>query len=492
MLSDIGNSHLAVSDPFFTGWLGATRQRLAALAQTPNTSLGHLETALEEELRRLGLAVLTEAAHWQALHTPFLCPVCRQPLQRESREESRQIHSTMGPLRAVRDLGWCVPCQGWFYPADHRWGLQRHAPASPRVQEMAAEAVLKMPCAQAEVTLPRLGGCSRSATTLHREARRAGQRALSLQREDQHRTTTAAGVAQLAAQAKTPDQPFVLVIELDAWNIRERTDWGKTPALRRKGQEPERWHWVYTGTIFRLDQRGHTAAKRPVISERGYVATRAGLEALEQLVYAEALRRGLTRAAEVLVVADGAIWIWNLVEDRFRRATQRVDLYHVKQHLWTVARELYAENSEARQWLRPLFHQLKTKTDGAAKVLHTLKDLLRSKADMTAVQREKIAKEVGYFTTHAKRMDYAQAKRKKQPLGSGAIESTCRQYQVRFKRTGQFWSLEGDESLLALETLRRNERWHLLFPHTIPAALTPLNPQPGPNPPAPGPTPITP
>ena len=52
-----------------------------------------------------------------------------------------------------------------------------------------------------------------------------------------------------------------------------------------------------------------------------------------------------------------------------------------------------------------------------------------------------------------------------EPLGSGAIESTCRQYQVRFKRTGQFWSCAGDEALLCLETYWRNERWHELFPH---------------------------
>ena len=40
----------------------------------------------------------------------------------------------------------------------------------------------------------------------------------------------------------------------------------------------------------------------------------------------------------MLVLADGAAWIWNLVENRFQRATQRVDLYHVKEHLWTVRR----------------------------------------------------------------------------------------------------------------------------------------------------------
>ena len=99
-------------------------------------------------------------------------------------------------------------------------------------------------------------------------------------------------------------------------------------------------------------------------------------------------------------------------------------------------------------------------------MLGTLKELLRTKENMTAAQREELAKEIGYFTTHAHRMNYAQAKRKQQPVGSGAIESTCRQYQVRFKRSGQFWSLEGDEALLALETLRRNDRWSLLFPHT--------------------------
>jgi hypothetical protein len=466
MLSDIDNLKPSSTADFFTHWLASTRERLEGLARTAGTTLGHLERALMEDLHRLGVPLLTQAANLQAHTTPFLCPQCQQPLGREAKDHGRNIDSVVGRLRAQRDYGWCQQCLDWSYPADARWGLQPNAPASPRVQEMAAAAVLNMPCAEAEKSLPRMGGCSLRATTLHREARRQGHRALALQKADAHLITTTVGVSQLAGQAKTPSQPFVLIIQLDAWNIRERTDWGKTKALRKKGLEPERWHWVYTATLFRLDQRGHTASKRPVISERGYVATRAGLEVLEQLVYAEALRRGLTRAAEVLVIADGAAWIWNLVENRFRFATQRVDLYHVKQHLWSVARELYGQDTAlARQWLRPLFHQLKTKSSGAAQVLHTLKELLHTKEAMTPAQREKIAREVGYFTTHAGRMNYAQGKRKEQPVGSGAIESTCRQYQVRFKRAGQFWSLEGDEPLLALETLRRNERWHWLFPH---------------------------
>lgn len=468
MISDIDKPHFPLATPKgFSAWLVATQQRLGQLAQTPGTNLGHLEIALIEELHRLGVSLLTAAANLQGQNTPFRCGRCRQPLTREAKNHRRNVDSVVGSLRLGRDYGWCSTCQNWSYPADARWGLQPNAPASPRLQEMAAEAVLKMPCAQAEKALPRLGGCSLASTTLHREALRQGERALALQQADQHRATTPSGILQLAQEAAVPSKPFVLIIQMDAWNIRERTDWGRTQALRKKGKEPERWHWVYTATVFRLDQRGHTASRRPVITERGYVATRGGLEAFEHLVYAEALRRGLTQAAEVLVIADGAIWIWNLVENRFRRATQRVDLYHVKQHLWSVARERYGQDTAAaRQWLRPLFHQLQSKTNGARQVLDTLKQMLHKKQKMTPAQREQLAKEVGYFTTHASRMDYAQAKRKKQPVGSGPIESTCHQYQVRFKRAGQFWSLAGDEALLALETLRRNDRWPLLFPHT--------------------------
>jgi len=36
------------------------------------------------------------------------------------------------------------------------------------------------------------------------------------------------------------------------------------------------------------------------------------------------------------------------------------------------------------------------------------------------------------------------------------LSSTCRQYQCRFKRTGQFWTTAGDEALLCLETFWRN------------------------------------
>ena len=276
---------------------------------------------------------------------------------------------------------------------------------------------------------------------------------------------TPQGVAAWSARSATTRRgPLTLILEIDAWNIRERDDWGRTRKLRRQGQEPERWHWVVTATIFRLDQRGQTQGGRRVFSRRGYVATRQTLELFSEQLDVEAILRGLLNAEQVLIIADGAVWIWNLAADRFKEAKQRVDLYHVKEHLHELARTLYGQGTpEAQQWLQPLLRFLDRRNDGALDVLHELEDLRQRLKNLTAFQQEALGKEIGYFTTHHQRMDYKQAKAQGEPVGSGVVESTGRQYQTRFKCTGQFWTLEGDEALLALSTLHRNEHWHLLF-----------------------------
>jgi hypothetical protein len=270
---------------------------------------------------------------------------------------------------------------------------------------------------------------------------------------------------QSAAKAVQPElvlEPYQMIIQMDAWNIRERDGWGQTERLRRVGQEPERWHWVYMGTCFRLNQRGKTAGGRAVISERGFVATRAGIDALRQQLHAEAMRRGLGQAAGVLVIADGAVWIWRLADDRFPEARQRLDYYHAVEHLAAVGRALFGEDKDKlRDWLRPLVKQLKNQS--ALKVIHQLEEILELIPAGTA--RVEATKEINYFREHQDRMDYRAGSRFGEPIGSGAIESTCRQAQCRFKRPGQYWSQQGDESLLCLETFWRNNRWHLLFPH---------------------------
>ena len=180
-------------------------------------------------------------------------------------------------------------------------------------------------------------------------------------------------------------------------------------------------------------------------------------------LHAQALRCGLGQAASAQVIGDGAMWIWRLADDRWPQARQRLDFYHAVQHLAAVGRALFGEDKEKlKAWLKPLAQQLKN--ESSLKVIRQLEEALAAMSRGPAVQT--VAKEVEYFHEHQKRMDYRAGGRAGQPIGSGAVEATCRQTQCRFKRPGQFWSQAGDEALMCLETFWRNGRWQLLFPHS--------------------------
>jgi hypothetical protein len=453
-----------LSDDEAVDWL---HDKVVATLNGPYT-MGDLEQAIDRQsldVRRKVLERLTQAT---ASREAFDCPQCDRALNVVDHQRQRTVKSSFGTIRFIRSYGCCTSCQEHFAPADTALGLHDRAPASPRVQELCALTVLRSPAGQGEDDFRRLTGFAVGASTLHREARRQGERALKFREADEQLTQTLKGIADLAARAPTLPQHTTMVIEIDAWNIRERDHWGKTQAFLKAGKELGRWHWVYTGTVFRLDQRGTTESGRPVIADRGYIATRQGLDSFQRQLYAEALQRGLLAAETVLILADGAIWIWNLAADRFQGATQRVDLYHVQEHLWNLAGELHGKGTpEAQAWVRPYLQWLEKRKAGVLDVISSLEELHQNIEAFSKKQRDAIAGEVKYFEEHKNRMDYKTGKALGQPVGSGAVESTCSQYQRRFKLTGQFWTLAGDEAFLALATLHRNGRWHHLFPHDV-------------------------
>jgi hypothetical protein len=431
------------------------RQFLASEEQ----NLGDIELELERQSRQLLRQAAEKAAQKKADLTPPLCPVCQAALSRVSQDHQRSFECRFGTITLRRARGYCRKCRKWRFPADAVLGLEETAGYSPRVQEMAALLASKMPVGDASAVMEHLTGVKLPRPTLDREARRQGQRARELRRKLDEQASVA---PQRPVQPEMVLEPYQMIIQMDAWNIRERDQWGQTQRLRQAGQEPERWHWVYTGTCFRLDHRGQTAGGRPVISERGFVATRQGIDALRQQLHAEAMRRGLGQAAGALVIADGAVWIWRLADDRFPEARQRLDYFHAVQHVAAVGRVLFGDDKvKFQQWLRPLVQQLKNQS--ALKVIGQLEDLMKQMPPGTAAAQ--VEKEVNYLREHQNRMDYRLGARRGEPIGSGAIESTCRQAQCRFKRPGQYWSQHGDEALLCLETFWRNNRWHLLFPH---------------------------
>src|ERR1035438_5553691 len=318
-------------------WLKDMDARLEVILAHPEQNLGEIEEQLARSVKEPLRLLAQRAAQVKANAQPCQCPEHHRELTHQ-KSLCRTIHSRFGRLTIWRRYGWCSRCGGWHFPPDYALGLGRKAPASPYVQEISALLVSKMPAEQAVLVAERLG-LDLSRCGLHQEARRQGLKAQAWRAQFVAQLDTWEQIQQLASAATegSPAQPFTLVIENDAWDIRERDDWGKTEELREQGKNPERWHWVYMATVFRLDYRAQTAGKRALITQRGYAATRLGVEALSAQLYREALTRGLGQAQLVLVIADGALWIWNLAKDRFPDADQRLDLFHAEEHLWAVA-----------------------------------------------------------------------------------------------------------------------------------------------------------
>lgn len=112
-------------------------------------------------------------------------------------------------------------------------GLEESAGYSPRVQEMAALLASKMPVSEASAVLEHLTGIKLPRATLDREARRQGERARQLRRQCDEQ----AGVtSKKPVQPELVLEPYQMIIQMDAWNIRERDEWGKTKALRQRAK----------------------------------------------------------------------------------------------------------------------------------------------------------------------------------------------------------------------------------------------------------------
>jgi len=446
-------------------WREDLRKRLEQLHQHPEQGLGFIEEHIRQASLELQRLLVQKAMQQKANTVEETCPDCGARLTDKKRRVVRWIDAYCGKVKLVRTHGWCPHCQRWHFPADRALGLREDSTASPLVQEVCALLVSKMPAEQAEAICLRVTGRRLSRSTLARETQRQGDHAITVRRQLLDAPLWVAPAAKVTAGQDQLSEPFTLVIQIDAWNVRERDHWGQTQKRRRKNLEVERWHWVYTGTCFRLSHRckkGRCKNKlRAIITERSYVATRGGVAALMQQLYYEARARGLARAQRVLVIADGALWIWNLFEDRFPDAVQRLDLYHANTYVWAVANELHGKGTpQARQWVKPLLKQIRN--DQVTKVITQLEELKPRLAEAAAKAADEA---IEYYHNNRKRMKYKEGRKRKEPVGSGAIESTCRQLQCRMKRCGQFWSTRGDEALLCLEMFWRNERWEMLFPH---------------------------
>lgn len=419
--------------------------RLLTMKMTPSESPG--------ELQRLERQALEEGRDWtrrllqQRLQEEVdrmgpVSPYSGLKLKRAQRR-GMTIRTVCGPVEIQVWYGYCRHSAQWVCPARYRWNLSAYQQLSPELEQRLCHTASETGSYEKAAQMAGVWGCAISDGTIHACIARKGQEALD---------------HPLTDPLVLPAAPFSLAIMMDGWMARHRdAQWGLRPP--DKSADRVRWHEIKSAVIFRLEDRGQTESGRRFLARKQVLATPANTDPLDfgQQVQREAMRMGLAKAHKVYVIQDGAVYLWNIFHDRFKQVAQGVlDFYHASDHLWALASELFGEGSDqAKQWTIKLLHQLRHGKE--TRVIRTLEELMSAPPLEHLHASEKINQTGEYFLAHKDHIHYADLANQGIPIGSGAMESQCSQFQNRFKRRGQFWTTPGFAALMAVSLRCQNQ-----------------------------------
>jgi hypothetical protein len=373
----------------------------------------------------------------------------------------KNVDTVLGRVVVRRAYYHCAVCKRGIVPRDDDLGVTG-ASLSPRLRRMAARAGAAEPFATAAELLAELAGIRLTAKRIERSAETDG--AAAAQRLTAESTAIARRtVAVLPAPSGRREAPDKLYIAIDGTGVpmvpaavADRA--GKTGEGRARTREAK-LAALFTQT--RIDDAG-----RPVRDpdSTSYLASFAPAAEFATQVAAEARRRGADTIRQLVVLGDGAPWIWNLATAILPEATPIVDLYHARQHLHDLAAHLTGVLGDAHpQWLAARLTDLDA---GDIETLVTQTErLLPQLPDDTAHQT---AKALPYFKTNAHRMRYAYFREHGLFVGSGVVEAGCNSLVgQRLKLSGMRWNIPGATAILTLRCHQASGRFDHIWtqPH---------------------------
>jgi hypothetical protein len=144
-------------------------------------------------------------------------------------------------------------------------------------------------------------------------------------------------------------------------------------------------------------------------------------------------------------VCDGATWIWNQIATHYPKALQIVDWYHAADRLSRVAHAAWTQEVPREMWLERVTTDL-----WEGRVTNVIQA-----CDEMAAQCAEAREAVTYFTNNAARMQYAKYRTAGYLIGSGTVESSCKQIDIqRLQCSGAQWLVPG-----AVHTAKARAAW---------------------------------
>jgi Uncharacterised protein family (UPF0236) len=405
--------------------------------------------AVRSAMHQAGAAALTQLLQFPAPaqnHRTLACPCGQQAHYRDIR--SKPVLTAVGQVEVSRPYYLCPHCHTGQFPADVELDIE-NTEFSPGVRRMQATVGHDVPFDQGREQMRVLAGLEVTTKSVERTAEAIGD-------------DIAQGEQQQIRKAVQLDLPVIvgepipiLYIQMDGTGVPVVKK--ETQGRRGKSEgQPAHTREAKLGCVFTQttwDKEGYPIRDPDSTTYTGAIET---ADEFGRRIYLEAWKRGWSRAEKKVVIGDGAEWIRNLVADHFPGAVQIVDLYHARQHLWDIARNLYPhQDANQRAWMK--IHQKRLLDKGK---IEKLVVALRSIDSDNPEIAEKLRTEANYFETNADRMRYPEFRRQHLFVGSGVIEAGCRTViGSRLKRSGMFWTVRGANSILALRCCQLNGRF---------------------------------
>ena len=215
--------------------------------------------------------------------------------------------------------------------------------------------------------------------------------------------------------------------------------------VKGKDGKPPRKRQIKVGAVFLQETNSEGEVQRiPYSTTR--VVQFSDWACFGEALYNEAVRRGYLRAKTAVFTSDGADWIWEITDQRFRGAVQIVDFYHACEHLSALCGAV-CPDTDGEQFAK-LF---KTRRDmlrkwGVDSMIRFFRDVAQGHPRKT-----EILAELAYFEKHRKRMQYRHFRKKGYFIGSGVIEGSCKcLVNQRCDLAGQRWHPESSQKVLRI------------------------------------------
>ena len=299
-----------------------------------------LEAYVEQQMKALGALVLEAALKLRIrgrTHPDSLPCACGHRLHGMGKRP-KTVRGVLGAIELERYYYYCDHCKAARYMGDE---LRGDTEFTPLAEERMILAGKDGAYGKASKLLKRWGVIEVAASTVRKVCVRLGsrlRRSLDHDAAQQH-------VTELAAE----EHSECLYIGVDGTMIgrvdeQHRRRKSRNPARKVRGKTALKnfFHEVKTLVIFSTDKAGEVARKT-------FHATQARIEEFREQVLAEAARRGAEKARQLVVLGDGAAWIWKMASELFPTAIQILDWYHATEHLWSVARARFG-NDEKQLW----------------------------------------------------------------------------------------------------------------------------------------------